>query len=228
MVAIPWATSGPPEVSAMILVGQYDSPFVRRVAISLRVLGFAYRHDTRSVFADFDAMREVNPLGRIPALICDDGEVLIESAAILDWLDETVGPSRALLPREGAPRRRALRLIALATGAIEKIGAAAYERLIRPVDRRWTDWIARCRTQGQGGIAALAGEPWPDKAPLDQAQITTACMLRYVAMADPELVPHGRYPRLDALAERCEAMDAFRATYVADYAVPRPDPADLA
>ena len=70
----------------MILVGQYDSPYVRRLAISLRVLGFEYQHDTRSVFADFDAMRKVNPLGRIPSLVLDGGETLIDSAAILDWL----------------------------------------------------------------------------------------------------------------------------------------------
>src|ERR1051325_8557462 len=99
----------------MILVGQYDSPFVRRVAVSLRVLGFAYEHDTRSVFGDFDSMRTTNPLGRVPSLVLDDGRVLIDSAAILDWLDETAGPDRALLPRSGPLRQRALRLIALAT-----------------------------------------------------------------------------------------------------------------
>ena len=125
----------------MILVGQYDSPYVRRVAVSLRVLGFAYEHDTRSIFADFDAMRRVNPLGRIPALVLDDGEVLIDSAAILDWLDETVGPERALIPPSGPERRRALRIIALATGAIDKVGAAAYERLLRPAALRWPEWI---------------------------------------------------------------------------------------
>ena len=85
----------------MILVGQYDSPYVRRVAVSLRVLGFEYAHDTRSMFADFDAMRQVNPLGRIPSLVLDDGEVLIDSAAILDWLDQSVGPERALVPPAG-------------------------------------------------------------------------------------------------------------------------------
>ena len=79
----------------MILVGQYDSPFVRRVAVSLRVLGFAYEHDSRSVFGDFDSMRTTNPLGRIPSLVLDDGQVLIDSAALLDWLDEAVGPGRA-------------------------------------------------------------------------------------------------------------------------------------
>ncbi len=85
----------------MILVGQYDSPYVRRVAISLRMLGFAYEHDTRSVFGDFEAMRAINPLGRIPSLVLDGGEMLIDSAAILDWLDETVGPDRALIPPDG-------------------------------------------------------------------------------------------------------------------------------
>src|SRR5918996_3087714 len=140
----------------MILVGQYDSPYVRRVAVSLRVLGFDYEHDTRSVFADFDAMRSVNPLGRIPSLVLDGGEVLIDSAAILDWLDQTVGPERALLPPGGPERRRALRRIALATGAIDKVGAAAYERIIRPAALRWSEWTLRCLTQGTGAIAALA------------------------------------------------------------------------
>jgi glutathione S-transferase len=205
----------------MILVGQYDSPYVRRVAISLRVLGFSYEHDTRSVFADFDAMRQVNPLGRIPSLVLEDGEVLIDSAAILDWLDQAVGPGRALLPPAGAERRRALRLIALATGAIDKVGAAAYERLIRPAALRWPEWMERCRTQGAGAIAALAAEPWPPGNNLDQAEITTACMIRYVRMADPELLPPGRHPTLDALSARCEALPAFQATWPAAYVLPK-------
>jgi glutathione S-transferase len=202
----------------MILVGQYDSPFVRRVAISLLTLGFAYEHDTRSVFGDFDAMRAVNPLGRIPALVLDDGETLIDSAAILDWLDETVEPARALIPREGPARRRALRLIALASGAIEKMGAANYERIIRPSRHRWPEWILRCLTQMEGAVAALAAEPWA--GPLDQAQITTACMIFYARLTDPTMLPRGRHPALDALAERCEALPAFQATRVTDYRVP--------
>lgn len=208
-------------VRSMILVGQYDSPYVRRVAISLRVLGFDYEHDTRSVFADFDALRQINPVGRIPSLVLTDGEVLIDSAAILDWLDQTVGPGRALIPAGGAERRRALRLIALATGAIDKAGAAAYERIVRPSAFRWPEWIERCVTQARSAIAALAAEPWPAAAPLDQAQITTACMIRHVRMADPELLPLGRYPALDALSERCEARPEFQVTYPADYVLPR-------
>jgi len=205
----------------VILVGQYDSPYVRRVAVSLRVLGFSYAHDTRSVFADFEAMRAVNPLGRIPSLVLDGGEVLIDSAAILDWLDQTVGPERALLPSGSPERRGALRRIALATGAIDKVGAAAYERIIRPAALRWPEWTLRCLTQGTGAIAALAAEPWPAGEKLDQAQITTACMIRYVRMADPDLLPPGRFPSLDALSDRCEALPAFQATWPADYVLPR-------
>jgi glutathione S-transferase len=205
----------------MILVGQYDSPFVRRVAVSLRVLGFAYQHDTRSVFADFDAMLNVNPLGRIPSLVLDDGETLIDSAAILDWLDQSVGPERALIPHCGPQRRRSLRLIALAGGIIEKAGAEAYERLIRPSAYRWPEWIARCRAQATAALAALAAEDWPATDRLDQAEITTACMVRYVQMADPDLLASSRYPTLLALSARCEVRPEFQATYPAEYAVPR-------
>jgi glutathione S-transferase len=205
----------------MILVGQYDSPFVRRVAISLRVLGFAYRHDTRSVFADFDAMLAVNPLGRIPSLVLDDGETLIDSSAILDWLDQSVGTERALIPPSGPQRRRTLRLIALASGIVEKAGAATYERLIRPAPYRWPEWIARCHAQATAALAALAVEDWPAKDGLDQAEITTACMLRYVQMADPDLLASGRNATLLALSARCEARPEFQATYPAEYAVPR-------
>ena len=207
----------------MILVGQYDSPYVRRVAISLRALGFTYEHDTRSVFGDFESMRATNPLGRIPSLVLDDGQTLIDSAAILDWLDEKVGPERALLPRGGAERRNALRRIAFASGTIDKIGAANYERMIRPPAYRWPEWIERCLTQATGGIAVLAKEDWPLDARLDQAQITTGCMIGYVKLTDPTLLPADRYPALDALWARLERLSEFIATKVTDYAVPRGD-----
>jgi glutathione S-transferase len=204
----------------MILIGQYDSPYTRRVAVSLGILGFAFEHDTRSVFGDFDSMRTVNPLGRVPSLVLHDGTTLIDSAAILDWLDQTVGPERALLPPGGASRQEALQRIALATGTIDKVMAGAYERLVRPAPYRWSDWIARCRVQAEGGIAALAACSWPTDRPLDQACVTTVCMVRYIRLADPELLPPGRHPSLDALSQHCEALPAFRATYPADYVVP--------
>ena len=117
-------------------------------------------------------------------------------------------------------RQEALQRIALATGTIDKVMAAAYERLIRPAPNRWSDWLSRCRTQAEGGIAALAAQSWPADAPIDQACITTTCMIRYVRQADPDLMPSGRYPFLEALSQRCEAHQAFRATWPAEYVVP--------
>jgi glutathione S-transferase len=206
----------------MILVGQYDSPYTRRVAVSLMVLGIAYEHDTRSVFGDFESMLKTNPLGRIPSLVLDDGTVLIDSAAILDWIDESVGAARALLPQSGIARRDALQRIALANGAVDNIGGGAnYERLIRPERYRWPDWIARTTTQGLGAVAALERLDWPHDAALDQAQITTFCALDYIRVTAPELMPDGRYPRLDALWRSLAARPEFRATSFEHYNVPR-------
>src|SRR3546814_20553240 len=122
-------------------------------------------------------MRETNPLGRIPSLMLEDGTVLIDSAAILDWLDETVGPERALIPRAGAERRRALRLIALATGAVDKAGAAPYQRNPRPAQVRRPGFILPCRTQAEGPIATLPDGPRPDGGPPHTPTIPPACLL---------------------------------------------------
>jgi len=207
----------------MILVGQYDSPYVRRVAVSLRVLGLPYEHDTRSVFGDFDDMRRTNPLGRIPSLVLDGGEVLIDSAAILDHIDETVGPARALIPRGGPERRASLRRIALATGIIDKAGGGVvYERLVRPAQYRWPNWIERCRTQAAGALAALDREDWPADR-FAQAEITAGVMLYYLKINAPDILQPGTFRKLDALLARCEARPEFQATSFTDYKVPRAD-----
>jgi glutathione S-transferase len=206
----------------MMLVGQYDSPYVRRVAVSLAALGLPFERDTRSVFGDFDAMRQTNPLGRIPSLILDNGETLIDSAAILDHIDELVGPARALIPTRGAARRDALQRIALACGVIDKIGGGRnYELMIRPSQYRWPAWLDRVTNQGIGALEALNALTWASDGPLDQAQITAGCAVDYVAVTAPDLLPHGRYPTLDALLARLRLRPEFMATAFTDYNVPR-------
>jgi glutathione S-transferase len=116
----------------MILVGSYLSPFVRRVGVAMNLLDIAFEQRPLRVVDDFDELKTINPVGRVPALILDDGEVLIESAAILDHLDQTVGAERALTPTSGAERRRVMKLVALATGTVEKAVAAVYEGRFRP------------------------------------------------------------------------------------------------
>jgi glutathione S-transferase len=199
----------------MILVGQYDSPYVRRVAVSLHVLGLPFTRNPISGFADAEAMRRINPLGRIPSLVLDDGEVVIDSAAILDCMDELVGPARALLPPSGSERRRALRIIALATGTIDKAGAIVYERVLRPPEKIHEPWIARCRTQVDSGLAALeaaTGAGWYLGDRPMQPDITVACALAYVHDRLPGALGADLHPRLVALVAAFAGLEAFRAT----------------
>jgi glutathione S-transferase len=199
----------------MILVGQYDSPYVRRVAISLKLAGLQFTRDTRSVFADADEMRHINPLGRVPSLVLDDGEVLIDSGAILDHIDELIGPDRSLLPARGALRRKALRIVALATGAIDKAGAVAYERMLRPQEKIYMPWIGRCLTQLASALAALDAlplTPWYLGAQPMQPDITVGVMLGYLDLRVADALPAGRYPTLETLAAACQALPEFAAT----------------
>jgi glutathione S-transferase len=195
------------------LIGHYDSPFVRRAGVSLHVLGIPFERQLLSVFSDADAVRAFNSLVRVPALVLDDGECLIDSAAILDHLDERVGPERALLPARGNARRDALQRIALATGIGDKAIAITYERR-KPAARIDEAWIARCRGQQEGALAELerrfAGAK-PDAGPLMQPEITVAAMLGYLRLRQPETLPTGRYPALESLAACAEAHPAFKA-----------------
>src|SRR3954468_19291982 len=104
----------------MLLIGQFDSPFVRRVAIALELYGIDYEHRPWSVWRGAEQLGAYNPLRRVPTLVLDDGHSLLDSSAILDALDEQVGAERALLPRQGPTRRDGLRVVALATGLGDK------------------------------------------------------------------------------------------------------------
>jgi len=195
------------------LIGHYDSPFVRRVGVTLHILGVPFERQLLSVFSNADAVRAYNPVGRVPALVLEDGEVLIESAAILDHCDEVAGPERALLPPRGAERRKALQLMAHATAASDKAIAIIYEHR-RNEAKIDVDWVARCRGQLERALAEierrLAEEPrLPD--PLKQPGITVATMLGYLRLRVAEAVPVGRYPRLDAFSALAEVQPAYVA-----------------
>lgn len=196
----------------MILVGQYDSPYVRRVAITLHHYGIAFERNAISVFGDAAQMARINPLVRIPSLILDDGEVLIDSAAILDHLDEVVGAELALTPRSGPERRRVLQFIATATGSIDKAGAVAYERHFHAPGAVNEDWLARCLGQLRGGLAQLqkqlTGE-WFALDRLTQADVTTAALCGYLKLRVSDVDLTREFPRLAAHSERCEALAVF-------------------
>lgn len=199
----------------MILIGQYDSPFVRRVAIALQLYGIPFEHRPWSTFGDADRIAPFNPLRRVPTLVLDGGEALVESGAILDYLDELVGPSRAMISESGIARRQALKVCALATGLADKAVSLVYERVLHEAIS--DQWIARCRTQIadvlgvlESSRAAASLRFWFGDA-IGHPDIAVACALRFTREAHSGLFEEKRWPALIAHAMTCEALPAFQA-----------------
>ncbi len=201
----------------MILIGMFDSPFVRRVAVSMNLLKMPFEHRNWSVGKDFEKIQQFNPLGRVPTLVLHGGEALMESGAILDYLDECAGPERALIPRSGKDRRETLRIVAIAAGAAEKGVAQVYETVFRPQEKRHRPWTDRCSAQMHAAladldrVAKLRAGSWLLGASMSQADITTGCAYTFLTEAPAVDCAASRYPGLAAIAARCEALPEFRS-----------------
>ncbi len=198
----------------MILVGRYMSPFVRRVAITLHTLGLPFEHRSLSTLQDGDAIRQFNPMGKVPVLVLDSGEKLIESAAIIDAVLEMV-PSQTLLPAHGAARRQVLQNCGWMTSALEKAIQAMYEPMKRPAEKVHEPYLVTLREQACAGLdmlekAAARGELSAGE-PKNLADITAAVGLRFLLRTMAKDVTAERYPLLGALSERSEKTAAFQA-----------------
>lgn len=197
----------------MILIGQYDSPFVRRVGIALTLYGLPYEHRPWSTFSDADKIRPFNPLTRVPTLVLDNGEVLIESHLMLDYLDGLVAAERRMFPTSEPARHQALKIADLATGLGDKAVSLFYERLLHET---LSDlWVERCRKQIRGAMAALEAdrstrpETYWFSDRIGHADIAVAAVLRFIGEAHPGLVSLTGFPALEAHAARMEALPVF-------------------
>lgn len=199
----------------MILIGQYDSPFVRRVGIALTLYRLAFEHRPWSVFGDVEKIRPYNPLTRVPTLVLDDGTVLTDSHIILDYLDSLAPPGKAMFPATEPARHIALRVATLAAGMAEKAVSLFYEmRLHQAVSDVWVD---RCRAQIVAVLdvleqdrAACASAYWFG-AEIGHADIMVVAALRFLNEAHAGLVNMGNYPALAAHAARLEVLAVFQA-----------------
>ena len=200
----------------MILYGRDLSPYVRRVAIWCALQGHEIERRTLAA-TDPEESKEiarVHPGTRVPALVLEDGTVLVESFAICDWLDEQAGDGR-LIPASGLPRRECLRLMGLAQATAEKAVAMVYEKNRRPEALHWADWQARVAGQVEGTLSALEAEA-PEAGFLggarpNGADIAIVCAFQFVEATNPWLLDPG-FPRLAALAVRAMAIEPFAAT----------------
>jgi len=200
----------------MLLIGQYDSPFVRRVAIALRIYGVAFDHAPWSGFGDVEKIAAHNPLRRVPTLVMDDGVVMVDSLAILEVIDDLVGPERAVLARKGPDLRDHLRLSVFAAGVADKAVSLVYEKAFR---EGLPMWVERCRSQVGDTLTMLEAEragrstPWLFGETMSHADVILATMFKFVSESLDGAFDMGSFKALTAHSERCEALEVFVSCY---------------
>jgi glutathione S-transferase len=199
----------------MQLVGMLDSPYVRRVAIGLQLLGLPFEHQSLSVFRTYAEFRRINPVVKAPTLVCDDGTVLMDSTLMLDYAEARVRP-RSLMPQTLPERARCLRVIGLALAGCEKAVQIVYEHNVRPAEKLHAPWLARVTEQMHAAFAALEAELTREPLPctpgaLDNAGLTTAVVWHFSRQMVPELLGPGDHPALAAYSAWAEALPEFMA-----------------
>ena len=200
----------------MKLIGMIDSPYVRRVAISLKLLGIAFEHLPLSAFTELDKIKAINPVLKVPTLVTDDGVAMMESCLILDYAERLAAPARSLLPADLKSYIRAQRLTGLALAACEKSVQAVYEHKLRPAEKRHQPWLDRVYTQLDAALALLeqdvkTEQPWLfGKDPL-QADVTIAVAFRFAYKKLSDHVVPDNYPALAAFSAWAEEAEAFKA-----------------
>lgn len=198
------------------LIGMLDSPYVRRVAISLRLLDLPFAHEPLSVFRAFDAFAAINPVVKAPSLVTEQGVVLMESSLILEYAERLAAPSLALSPQDAEAHARAQRIIGLALAACEKTVQIVYERTLRPAEKQHQPWLDRVHGQLAAAYGLLEREvegvdTWIFADRPLQADITGAVAFRFTREMLPDALPAATHPALAALSARAEATEAFRA-----------------
>jgi glutathione S-transferase len=188
----------------MQLVGMLDSPYVRRVAISLQLLGLRFEHQSVSVFSTFEKFRQINPVVKAPSLVCDDGTVLMDSTLIIDYAEALAAqqaPRKSLMPAPIAERQQALRVIGLAMAACEKSVQIIYERNLRPAEKLHQPWVSRVTGQLLAAYGALESEL--QRKPLaatsgtmGQDGVTVGITWHFTQAMIPEVVDAADFPAL--------------------------------
>lgn len=212
----------------MQLIGMLDSPYVRRVAVSLQLLGLRFSHRSLSVFRTFEQFRAINPVVKAPTLICDDGEVLMDSTLILEYAETLARPRRSLMPASAAELPHALRVIGLALAACEKSVQLIYEDMLRPAEKRHEPWVDRVTGQMLAAYDALEEElerrpPAATSATITQAGVSTAVAWNFTRQMLPESLPAASYPRLAQFSANAEALPEFAAAPHGDSTYRAPD-----
>lgn len=200
----------------LVLNGRDRSPFTRRAAIALALAGIEVDRVRFTAWDDLSRARQYNPLGRIPSLVLEDGEVIFDSVAIIDYVCEIMGDACTLFPRSGPRRRQVYRYSCCAMGIIEKAVHSRYERVMRPPEMVRSSWLQHNLSQARNALAWLEAEidnsAVYDLDPINLAVVDTVVMLDYLPVGDPDIYEPERFPALEALRARARGVKVFAET----------------
>lgn len=199
----------------MQLIGMFDSPYVRRVAVSLHLLDQPFEHRPLSVFSTFEQFSHINPVVKAPTLVTDDGTVLMDSTLILQWV-EAQTPGARLTPQTPAQRLHDLRLTGLALAACDKAVQTVYEHRLRPAEKQHAPWLNRVGGQLDAAFTALEAEFARMPLAATSQAMTHGSIAAAVAWSFTHLLLPGRvatdaHPHLAAFTEAAEALPPFQA-----------------
>jgi glutathione S-transferase len=196
----------------MKLVGMLDSPYVRRVAISLDAYGVEFEHQALSVFSTFDEFSNINPVVKAPTLVLDDSTLLMDSSLILDYLEALAPAGNKLLPPQAQARAADLQVLGLALAACEKTVQIVYEHHLRPAEKRHQPWLDRVTGQLLAAYSSLEAlfANRTHEAALSQASLTTAVAWSFSQFTLAHVVKADAFPHLQRHAALAEQHPAFR------------------
>jgi len=203
----------------MKLLGSLTSPYVRKVRVVLAEKKLEYRLETLDVWGDRATIASVNPLGKVPCLVLDDGSVLVDSRVIVEYLD-TLSPVGRLIPSLGRERAEVRSWEAMADGVLDAAVLARMEYAFagRSAEQRSPAWVERQLGKVWAGLEAM-GNGLGQKTyfagtgvHISLADIAVGCALAWLRFRFPELDWAARHPNLAQLLERLEARPSFAAT----------------
>ncbi|WET12982.1 MULTISPECIES: glutathione S-transferase family protein [unclassified Pseudomonas] len=195
----------------MRLIGMLDSPYVRRVAISLELYGVDFVHAPLSVFSTYSEFARINPVVKAPTLVLDDGTVLMDSSLILDYLEALAPADKKLLPQAPTARAKDLQLLGLALAACEKSVQIVYEHNLRPAEKQHAPWLERVNAQLLAAYTLLDQHlSQTDNEALTQASLTAAVAWSFSQFTVASVVKADAFPHVQRHAERLEQHPAFK------------------
>jgi glutathione S-transferase len=188
------------------------SPYVRKCMVVADELGLSDRitllaSSAHPVNRDASIIAD-NPLGKVPALVTDDGQALYDSRVICAYLNDLGGGQ--LCPASGAARWRALTLESLGDGILDAALLVRYENAVRPEALRWAEWTAGKLDAIHTSLSYLNQNPAVLAGDLHIGQITVACALKYLDFRFPELAWSQAYPALAQAIAPVLARDSVK------------------